>query len=235
MSEQLELIRRAQDGDRQASEQLVTENSGLIWSVARRFIGRGTDSEDLYQLGCLGFLKAVNGFDLEFGTQFSTYAVPKIAGEIRRFLRDDGAVKVSRSIKERSTVIKTVRNQLISALGREPTVTEISRQTGFTPEEIALAETATASMESIHAEAGEDGFTLENVLTDTESEEAILEKISLRQGIEQLPEREALVIKLRYFHGMTQDRVSKVLEVSQVQVSRIEKKALNLLRNYLSK
>ena len=235
MSEQLELIRRAQDGDRQASEQLVTENSGLIWSVARRFIGRGTDSEDLYQLGCLGFLKAVNGFDLEFGTQFSTYAVPKIAGEIRRFLRDDGAVKVSRSIKERSAVIKTVRNQLISALGREPTVTEISRQTGFTPEEIALAETATASMESIHAEAGEDGFTLENVLTDTESEEAILEKISLRQGIEQLPEREALVIKLRYFHGMTQDRVSKVLEVSQVQVSRIEKKALNLLRNYLSK
>jgi RNA polymerase sporulation-specific sigma factor len=177
----------------------------------------------------------VNGFDLEFGTQFSTYAVPKIAGEIRRFLRDDGAVKVSRSIKERSTVIKTVRNQLISALGREPTVTEISRQTGFTPEEIALAETATASMESIHAEAGKDGFTLENVLTDTESEEAILEKISLRQGIEQLPEREALVIKLRYFHGMTQDRVSKVLEVSQVQVSRIEKKALNLLRDYLSK
>ena len=235
MSEQLELIRRAQDGDRQASEQLVTENSGLIWSVARRFIGRGTDSEDLYQLGCLGFLKAVNGFDLEFGTQFSTYAVPKIAGEIRRFLRDDGAVKVSRSIKERSTVIKTVRNQLISALGREPTVMEISRQTGFTPEEIALAETATASMESIHAEAGEDGFTLENVLTDTESEEQLLEKISLRQGIERLPEREALVIKLRYFHGMTQDRVSRVLEVSQVQVSRIEKKALNYLREYLSK
>lgn len=235
MSEQLELIRRAQNGDREASEQLVTENAGLIWSVARRFIGRGTDSDDLYQLGCLGFLKAVNGFDLEFGTQFSTYAVPKIAGEIRRFLRDDGAVKVSRSIKERAAIIKTMRNQLISALGREPTITEISRQTGLTPEEIAMAETATASMESIHAEAGEDGFTLENVLTDTESEEAILEKISLRQGIERLPEREAMVIKLRYFHGMTQDRVSKVLEVSQVQVSRIEKKALNQLREYLSK
>ena len=235
MSEQLELICRAQNGDRDASEQLVTENSGLIWSVARRFIGRGTDSDDLYQLGCLGFLKAVIGFDLEYGTQFSTYAVPKIAGEIRRYLRDDGAVKVSRSVKERSAVIKTMRNQLISALGREPTITEISRQTGFTPEEIAMAETATASMESIHAEAGEDGFTLENVLTDTESEEQILEKISLRQGIDRLPEREALVIKLRYFHGMTQDRVSKVLEVSQVQVSRIEKKALALLREYLSK
>ena len=161
--------------------------------------------------------------------------MPKIAGEIRRFLRDDGAVKVSRSIKERSALIKTVRNQLISALGREPTVTEISRQTGFTPEEIAMAETATASMESIHAEAGEDGFTLENVLSDTESEESLLEKIALRQGIQRLPEREAMVIKLRYFHGMTQDRVSKVLEVSQVQVSRVEKKALNLLREYLSK
>ena len=234
MSEQLDLIRRAQRGDRNASEQLVTENSGLIWSVTRRFIGRGTDSEDLYQLGCLGFLKAVNGFDLEFGTQFSTYAVPKIAGEIRRFLRDDGAVKVSRSIKERSALIKTVRNQLISALGREPTVTEISRQTGFTPEEIAMAETATASMESIHAEAGEDGFTLENVLSDTESEESLLEKIALRQGIQRLPEREAMVIRLRYFHALTQDRVSKVLKVSQVQVSRIEKKALGHLRQLLN-
>jgi RNA polymerase sporulation-specific sigma factor len=233
MSEQLELIRLAQSGNRDASERLVKENSGLIWSVAKRFIGRGTESDDLYQLGCLGFLKAVEGFDLEFGTQFSTYAVPKIAGEIRRFLRDDGAVKVSRSIKERANTIKTVRNQLLSALGREPTVQEISRQTGFTPEEIAIAETATASTESIHKEAGEDGFTLENILSDTESEEAMLEKIALRQGIEELPQREATVIKLRYYHGLTQDRVAKVLDVSQVQVSRIEKKALSNLRAML--
>jgi RNA polymerase sporulation-specific sigma factor len=233
MSEQLELIRLAQSGNRDASERLVKENSGLIWSVAKRFIGRGTESDDLYQLGCLGFLKAVEGFDLEFGTQFSTYAVPKIAGEIRRFLRDDGAVKVSRSIKERANTIKTVRNQLLSALGREPTVQEISRQTGFTPEEIAIAETATASTESIHKEAGEDGFTLENILSDTESEEAMLEKIALRQGIEGLPQREATVIKLRYYHGLTQDRVAKVLDVSQVQVSRIEKKALANLKKLL--
>lgn len=228
-----ELIRCAQHGDKAAAEQLVQENSGLIWSVAKRFIGRGTDSDDLYQLGCLGFLKAVEGFDLEYGTQFSTYAVPKIAGEIRRFLRDDGAIKVSRTIKEQSVTIKTARSRLTQTLGREPTIQEISQQTGFSAEEIALAETATAATESIQRETGEDGFTLENVLTDTESEENLVERISLRQAIEKLPEREALVIKLRYFHGLTQDRVSKVLLVSQVQVSRIEKKALLSLKEYL--
>lgn len=233
MSRTEELIRRSQAGDKEAGETLVNENAGLIWSVARRFQGRGTETEDLYQLGCLGFLKAVEGFDLSFGTQFSTYAVPKIAGEIRRFLRDDGAVKVSRTIKEQSAAIKTTRNHLTSALGREPTIMEISRQIGLSPEEIALAETATASTESIHRAAGEDGFTLENILTDTETEEKLLEKMALRQAIEKLPERENLVIKLRYFHGLTQDRISRVLSVSQVQVSRIEKKALGRLRELL--
>lgn len=228
-----ELIRRSQAGDREASEQLVAQNSGLIWSVAKRFIGRGVETDDLYQLGCLGFLKAVEGFDLEYGTQFSTYAVPKIAGEIRRFLRDDGAIKVSRSIKEQASAIKIMRNHLTAALGREPTLQEISRQTGYTVEEIALAETATAATESIQKETGEDGFTLENVLSDTESEDKLVEKISLRQAIERLPEREALVIRLRYFHGLTQERVAKVLAVSQVQVSRIEKKALSKLRELL--
>jgi len=233
MSRTEDLIARSQQGDTDASELLVRENSGLIWSVARRFIGRGAESDDLYQLGCLGFLKAVEGFDLEFGTQFSTYAVPKIAGEIRRFLRDDGAVKVSRGIKEQASAIRIARNQLTTALGREPSVMEISRQTGLTPEEIALAETATAATESIHRESGEDGFTLESVLTDTESEERMVEKISLRQAVEKLPERERLVIQMRYFHGLTQDRVAKVLSVSQVQVSRIEKKSLQILRELL--
>ena len=233
MSRVEDLIRRAQAGDRDASELLVQENSGLIWSVAKRFIGRGTEADDLYQLGCLGFLKAVEGFDLEFGTQFSTYAVPKIAGEIRRFLRDDGAVKVSRTIKEQAATIKSVRNRLANALGREPSIMEISRQTGFTPEEIALAETATAATESIQRETGEDGFSLENILTDTESEETMVERIALHQAIDRLPEREATVIKMRYFHGLTQQRVAAVLDVSQVQVSRIEKKALNNLRSLM--
>jgi len=225
-----ELIRRAQNGDKSASEQLITENMGLVWSVARRFIGRGAEADDLYQLGCLGFLKAVNGFDPEYGTQFSTYAVPKIAGEIRRFLRDDGAVKVSRTIKEQSAVIKTARNQLMLSLGRDPSITEISEKTGFTAEEIALAETATAATESIQKQTGEDGFSLENILSDTESEEKMVEKIALSQAIDRLPEREAMVIRLRYFHGLTQERTAKVLSVSQVQVSRIEKKALSSLR-----
>jgi len=228
-----ELIVKSQNGDKEASEQLITENSGLIWSVVRRFFGRGVEGDDLYQLGCLGFLKAVDGFDISFGTQFSTYAVPKIAGEIRRFMRDDGAVKVSRSIKEQASSIKNARGHLIQKLGREPTIQEISNQTGFSPEEIATAEMATAAVESMQQESGQDGFTLENILTDTESEENLLEKIALKQAIEKLPEREAMVIRLRYYHGLTQERISRVLSVSQVQVSRIEKKALAMLRELM--
>lgn len=234
MSRLEELIARSQQGDREAGELLVRENSGLIWSVAKRFQGRGTEPEDLYQLGSLGFLKAVEGFDLGFGTQFSTYAVPKIAGEIRRFLRDDGAVKVSRTVKEQAAVIKNARSRMTVTLGREPTVSEISEQTGLSSEEIAMAEAATAATESIQKEAGEDGFSLENILSDTESEETMVEKISLRQAIEALPEREKAVIQMRYFHGLTQERVSRVLSVSQVQVSRIEKKALQTLQKLLS-
>ena len=233
MSRTEELILRVHNGDATAKELLVEENTGLIWSIARRFFGRGAEPDDLFQLGCLGFLKAVEGFDLEYGTQFSTYAVPKIAGEIRRFLRDDGAVKVSRSLKEQSLSIRSVRNRLTVALGREPTVQEIALQTGLSPEEIALAETATAATESIHRECGDEGFTLENILTDTESEERMVEKIALRQAVEALPERERSVIQLRFFHGLTQQRVAAVLGVSQVQISRIEKKALSLLREMM--
>ena len=228
-----ELIASSQEGDSQATEILIEENSGLIWAVVRRFLGRGADADDLYQLGCLGYLKAVEGFDLQFGTQFSTYAVPKISGEIRRFLRDDGAVKVSRTLKEQSAVIKSTRNRLAAALGREPTILEISRQTGFSPEEIALAETATAATESIQKENGEDGFSLEDILTDTETEERMVEKIALRQAISALPEREKTVIHLRYFHALTQQRVAKLMDISQVQVSRIEKKAISLLRDLM--
>lgn len=233
MSRIEKLIAESKAGNQEAKEILLSENSGLIWSVARRFIGRGTEAEDLYQLGCLGFIKAIDGFDLSFGTQFSTYAVPKIAGEIRRYLRDDGAVKVSRGIKERAAAIKSMRNQLLHALGREPSIQEIAAHSGLTPEEIAIAESATASVESIQQVTGEEGCTLENFLTDTESEESLLEKIALRQAIILLPEKESMVIQLRYFHGLTQDRTAKVLNVSQVQVSRIEKKALNHLKELL--
>lgn len=234
MSRTEELIVRAQQGESEAKEALVAENAGLIWSVARRFQGRGAEMDDLYQLGCLGFLKAVEGFDAGFGTQFSTYAVPKIGGEIRRFLRDDGAVKVSRGIKEQAAQIKIARSRLANILGREPTVSEITAQTGISPEDIAIAEIATAATESIQRETGDEGFSLEQILTDTESEEKMLERIALNQAISKLSEREATVIRLRYFHGLTQQRVATVLEVSQVQVSRIEKKALGHLRELLT-
>lgn len=192
MSVPEELIARAQAGDIQAKEQLITENAGLIWAVARRFQGRGTELEDLYQLGCLGFLKAAEGFDPGFGTQFSTYAVPKIAGEIRRFLRDDGAVKVSRGLKEQSASIKAARSRLTATLDREPTLSELSAETGLSPEEIAL-----------------------------------------RQAVRALPERERQIIALRYFHGLTQQRTAGILGISQVQVSRVERKALGLLKEKL--
>ncbi len=229
-----ELIRQAQAGSMEAKEELVQDNAGLIWSVVRRFMGRGTEVEDLYQLGCLGLLKAVEGFDSAFGTQFSTYAVPKISGEIRRFLRDDGAVKVSRSIKEQAFTIRNARTLLTAQFGREPTLSELSELTEYTPEEIAYAETATASTESIYAQCTEDGFTLESVLTDTQSEDVIVERISLGQAIDRLSQRESLVIKLRYLHGLTQERTAKIIGVSQVQVSRIEKKALGNLRNFMA-
>ena len=156
--EQERLLQQAKAGDREASEALLLQNTGLIWSIVRRYFGRGVDSDDLYQLGCLGFLKALEGFDPAFGTQFSTYAVPKIAGEIRRFLRDDGTVKVSRSLKERAAKIKAARQRLMGTLGREPSLGELSLETGLEPEEIACAETATGATESIQKRSGEEGF-----------------------------------------------------------------------------
>lgn len=227
------LIRAAQAGDRSAAEQLVVENSGLIWSIARRYFGRGTEPDDLYQLGCVGFLKAVAGFDLSYGTQFSTYAVPKIAGEIRRFLRDDGQVKVSRSLKERAAQIHQARTRLTGTLGREPAVSELAAELGLTPEEIAMAETATGMAESIQRESGDEGFSLEDVLCTDGMEDRILESLSLRNALSHLTERERIVIDLRYFHGLTQQKIAGLLGVSQVQVSRIEKKALTNLRTYL--
>lgn len=226
-------LRLAKSGDREAAQRLVEENSGLIWSVARRFFGRGTEPDDLYQLGCLGFLKAIEGFDMSFGTQFSTYAVPKISGEIRRFLRDDGAVKVSRSIKEQAQRIKAARNGLEQRLGREVHISELASETGLTAEEIAFAETATGQTESLQRETGEDGFTLEHVLTDGAQEERMIEYVALRCALENLPEKERKTLYLRYFHGMTQEKTAKVLGVSQVQISRLERRAIETLRKIL--
>lgn len=227
-----ELLNAARNGDKAAEERLVTENSRLIWSVVRRYTGRGVETDDLYQLGCIGFLKAIQGFDPGYGTQFSTYAVPKIAGEMRRFLRDDGTVKVSRTLRERSARIAQARTELTAALGGEPTVSELADYLELEPEEIAMAETATSAVASLSAETG-DGLTLESVLGDDGMEEALVERLDLKAAIGQLPERERMVVMLRYFRCFTQEQTARVISVSQVQVSRIERKAVQHLRKLL--
>lgn len=227
--ETVELLVQAQQGDELAEEEVLRRNSGLIWAVVRRYYGRGVESDDLYQLGCLGFLKAVRGFDTAYGTQFSTYAVPKIAGEIRRFLRDNGAIKVGRTVRERSFAIYAARDKLRFDLGREPTINELSEQTGLSAEEIAATELATAVPDSLQQENAE-GLTLESTLADSAGEETMVEKIALRAAVSHLPEQEAQTILLRFFRGMTQQQCAKVLGVSQVQVSRLEKRAIERLR-----
>ena len=227
-----QLLGRAKGGDRDAAQQLLLENNGLVWSVVRRFYGRGVDPDDLYQLGCLGFLKAVRGFDFAYGTCFSTYAVPKIAGEIRRYLRDSGSLKVSRSIREQAILLYRAREQLRNENGEEPTLSALAEHTGLTVEDIARIDLACDEPESLQAEFG-DGLTLEGTLGGDAPEEQLVERLALEEAIARLPERERLTIQLRYFHGMTQERTARVLGVSQVQVSRLERRGLERLRHLL--
>ena len=220
MSELLTLLDRAQNGDNDACQQVLTENVGLIWSIVKRYSGCGVDTDDLYQLGCIGFIKAVKGFDLTYGTQFSTYAVPKIAGEIRRFLRDDGSVKVGRSLREKGQTLFYTRERLRHTLGREPQLSELAQETGMTVEEVAAVELANGPLESLQQETI-DGLTLESTLGTDSPEEGMVEKIALREAIDSLPERERITILLRFFRGMTQEQTARILKVSQVQVRRV--------------
>ena len=226
------LLDRAQNGDDDACQQVLTENAGLIWSIVKRYYGCGVEIDDLYQLGCIGFIKAVKGFDLTYGTQFSTYAVPKIAGEIRRFLRDDGAIKVGRSIREKGQMLWGVRERLRQQLGRDPKVSELAAETGLTVEEIASIELATGAPESLQQETA-DGLTLESTLGTEAPEENMIEKIALREAIDALPEREKMTILLRFFKALTQEQTARILQVSQVQVSRLERRGLAHLRQIL--
>ena len=232
MSELLTLLDRAQNGDNDACQQVLTENVGLIWSIVKRYSGCGVDTDDLYQLGCIGFIKAVKGFDLTYGTQLSTYAVPKIAGEIRRFLRDDGSVKVGRSLREKGQTLFYTRERLRHTLGREPQLSELAQETGMTAEEVAAVELANGPLESLQQETI-DGLTLESTLGTDSPEEGMVEKIALREAIDSLPERERITILLRFFRGMTQEQTARILKVSQVQVSRLERKGLAKLREIL--
>ncbi|MCQ2438438.1 MAG: sigma-70 family RNA polymerase sigma factor [Oscillospiraceae bacterium] len=232
--EQKELLEQAHRGDRAAQEEFLRSNRALIWSIVHRFTGRGTETEDLFQLGCLGFIKAVEGYDSSYGTCFSTYAVPKIAGEIRRYLRDDGPVKVSRTLRERAAALEKARSRLLLSFGREPLLSEIAAETGLSPEEAAEALGAFSAVESYQQENGDSALTLEELLGDGGREtEQTVTALQVRTAVAALPEKQRQVIALRYFHALTQQRCASILAVSQVQISRLEKKALAALRELL--
>lgn len=236
MEEVSVLIAKSQQGDKEAREVLIEKNLGLVHAIVRRFIGRGVETEDLFQIGTIGLIKAIDHFDLSFDVKFSTYAVPLIAGEIKRFLRDDGIVKVSRTIKEQSQKIKLIRQSLQLKLGREPTIQELVTESGYTMEEIVMATEADCKVESIYSSVYQnDGNQVELVdmlgKEDTEKEE-LLNKMLLQQLIDNLNEKETLLIRMRYFQDKTQTEVAKYMGISQVQVSRLEKKILLSMRKY---
>lgn len=227
------LLEQAAAGDREAEAQLLEENSGLIWSIARRYYGRGAEPDDLYQLACVGFIKAVRGFDAALGNEFSTYAVPKIAGEIRRFLRDDGAVKVGRAVKERAARVRRVQAELEGRTGRSPTVSEVAEAAGLTAEEVASCEQAEVTVDSFERELS-GGGRLGDLVGDEGMEERACLYLSLGEALGALPERERQVLALRFSRDLTQQQVSRIIGVSQVQVSRIEKRAIAALREKLT-
>ncbi len=228
------LIAKSQQGDKEAREVLIENNLGLVHAIVRRFVGRGVETEDLFQIGTIGLIKAIDNFDLSYDVKFSTYAVPLITGEIKRFLRDDGIVKISRTIKEQSQKLKLLRQSMQVQLGREPTLQELVAESGYSMEEIVMAMEADCKVESIYASVYQnDGnqVALVDMLgkEDTEKEE-LLNKMLLRQLIGNLNEKESLLIRMRYFQDKTQTEVAKSMGISQVQVSRLEKKILLSMR-----
>lgn len=237
MDRTISLIKQSHDGDETARAQLVEENMGLVWCIVKRFCGRGTEPEDLFQIGSIGLLKAIDKFNLDFEVKFSTYAVPMIAGEIRRFLRDDGMIKVSRSLKELSYKAHLIRERLQEELGRDATVQELAQELGVPEEELTMALESSGEVESIYKPVYQkDGNEIQLVdrLVEKEGhEEQILNKIVLGGLLETLKKEERRLIYLRYFKNQTQTQVGKELGISQVQVSRMEKKILLYLRSQM--
>lgn len=230
----LTLINRAHQGDKLARDKILIENTGLIWSIVRRFLNRGHEGEDLFQIGCIGMLKAIDRFDTEFDVAFSTYAVPMIAGEIRRFIRDDGIVKISRKMKENQMKIMHQREIYINEKKQEPTIEELEKVCDLTKEEIVMAMDASRNVESIDKEmySKDSAYTLMDLAEDdTNIEETVLNKIMVQQLMDMLESKERKIINLRYFKNKTQSQVAKEMGMTQVQVSRLEKKILNSMRN----
>lgn len=230
-----QLIALSQAGDTEARNRLVAHNLRLVWSVVQRFLNRGYDPDDLFQIGSIGLLKAVDKFDLSYDVKFSTYAVPMIIGEIQRFLRDDGTVKVSRSLKEAGNRVRVVKDEMTKKLGRVPTVKEIAEEMGMEPEEVIMAQEANRVPASIHDTVFEndgDPIMLMDQIAD-DSQENWFEHLALKEAIERLSEREKLIVYLRYFRDQTQSEVAERLGISQVQVSRLEKKILQQMKDQI--
>ncbi|MCR6106504.1 RNA polymerase sporulation sigma factor SigF [Salipaludibacillus agaradhaerens] len=230
------LIAEAQQGNQKARDRIVSHNTRLVWSVVQRFLNRGYDQEDLFQIGCIGLIKSVDKFDLSFDVKFSTYAVPMIIGEIQRFLRDDGTVKVSRSIKETANHIRKMSDELAKTFGRVPTIQEIADKLDISPEEVVFAQEANRQLASIHETVYEndgDPITILDQISD-ENDTKWFDKIALKDEIDRLSDREKLIIFLRYYKDQTQSQVAERLGISQVQVSRLEKKILIQLKEQLN-
>jgi RNA polymerase sporulation-specific sigma factor len=230
------LIALSQAGDTIARDTLVNCNIRLVWSVVQRFLNRGYEAEDLFQIGCIGLLKSVDKFDLSYDVKFSTYAVPMIIGEIQRFLRDDGTIKVSRSLKELANKVRKTKDELSKTLGRLPTVSEVADALGMSPEDVVLAQEANKAPSSIHETVFEndgDPITLMDQIAD-ESQESWFDKMALNEAIESLSERERLIVYLRYYRDQTQSEVARRLGISQVQVSRLEKKILQSIKDQIA-
>lgn len=237
MDETMRLIEMAHEGDKEARDRLVTENMGLIWSIVRRFTGRGYDPEDLFQIGSIGLMKAIDKFDMSFDVKFSTYAVPMITGEIKRFLRDDGMIKVSRSIKEMGTRVKCVREALGFTLGREPTIEEIAVELGASKEEVAASIEAGAEVESLYRTVNKNDensiLLIDKIEEESSAQEELLNRMVLRELLTGLSDKDREIIIRRYYYNETQSQIASHLGISQVQVSRLEKKILKQMREKL--
>lgn len=228
------LIERSHAGDKEAREVLIENNLGLVHHIVKRFVGRGYDPEDLFQIGCIGLMKAIDKFDLQFDVKFSTYAVPMISGEIKRFLRDDGMVKVSRSVKENGWKITQARERLQYVLGREPTLQELQKETGLSLDDIVMALEAGVEVESIYKSVyqsdGNEIYLIDQLMGDQNEKEYLLNQMLVSQLLDELQGTEKELILLRYFQGKTQVEIARRLGISQVQVSRLEKKILQKMR-----
>ena len=226
------LIENVHSGNMKSLEELISKNNGLIWSIVRRFLGRGYEKEDLYQIGCIGFIKSVKRFDTSFGYKLSTFAVPYIMGEIKKFFRDDGMIKVSRSIKELGAKIKEIQEEYLKSTGNIITIKELSETLDVAEDDIFIAIDATKQIESINEEIFDNDSKekLEKIVVKIDEQSKIVDKLTINDMIEKLNNREKIIIKLRYFNEKTQTQVAKILGISQVQVSRIEKKILESMK-----